>query len=178
MSTWFRDYVYIPLGVSRNGIAKTSFNLLLVFALSGLWHGAGWNFVVWGVLHGMFLVIERATSWTEILSRNRSGRVLAWVVVMVQVWTAWVFFRAESADQAIQILGMMWSFSDIGFSLSMTACFYLVMGITHEVYSCFMGREVEQSKSRTILEITGLVFMLTASVYLRGPGQEFIYFQF
>src|SRR5690606_30613218 len=68
LSTWFRDYLYIPLGGSHRGNARTAFNLLLVFFLCGLWHGASWNFVAWGLFHGFFLALER-TPFGKLLER-------------------------------------------------------------------------------------------------------------
>jgi len=92
LSTWFRDYLYISLGGNRGGALKTSRNLMLVFLLCGLWHGASWNFVIWGVLHGVFLSIERA-GWARVLERLPA--VLRHVYVMFVVMIAWVLFRAD-----------------------------------------------------------------------------------
>ena len=97
LSTWFRDYVYVPLGGNRGGAVRTLVNLWLVFLLTGIWHGASWSFVIWGALHGLFLSIEKGLA-------NVSGvrlpllirRIYVWAVVML----AWVFFRCESAAQA------------------------------------------------------------------------------
>src|SRR5262249_50292078 len=92
LSNWYRDYLYIPLGGNRLGAGRTYANLLVVFFLCGLWHGASWNFIVWGFVHGAFLVLERAglakrlVTWPKI-----AGRAYTLVVVMV----AWVFFRAR-----------------------------------------------------------------------------------
>jgi alginate O-acetyltransferase complex protein AlgI len=104
LSTWFRDYIYIPLGGNRRGEARTLVNLWTVFLLTGLWHGASWNFVIWGAVHGFFLMIER-------IARNGRGIRLAAVPVFVRrlyavlvVMFAWVFFRAGSLEQALQYL--------------------------------------------------------------------------
>lgn len=107
LSTWFRDYLYIPLGGSRGSNARTSFNLLIVFFLCGLWHGASWTFVVWGLYHGVFLSLER----------TRFGRVLEWLprparhgyTLLVAV-VGWVFFRAESFSLAASFLRAMAGF--------------------------------------------------------------------
>lgn len=108
LSRWFRDYVYIPLGGNRKGHLRTSLNLVLVFVLCGLWHGAAWTFLVWGLLHGFFLVIERLGL----------GRVLARLPVVLQhaytlllVLLAWVFFRAENLPHALGYLQAMFDFS-------------------------------------------------------------------
>ncbi len=110
LSTWFRDYVYIPAGGNRRGQARTYFNLGMVFFLCGLWHGASWNFVVWGLFHGALLVGER------ILRRSSVATVL-WrplrhVYVLGAVMVGWVFFRADTFSQAWSFLFAMAGFSD------------------------------------------------------------------
>ena len=104
LSTWFRDYVYVPLGGNRVGPRRMYLNLCTVFLLCGLWHGASWTFVVWGVYHGAFLVIERLVrgEWTARLPKLL-GHVYAMLVVMV----SWVFFRAESLAAAGGMLRAM-----------------------------------------------------------------------
>jgi alginate O-acetyltransferase complex protein AlgI len=97
LSTWFQDYLYIPLGGSRASNLRTYFNLVLVFFLCGLWHGASWTFVVWGLYHGCFLVLERQEGFARLL--HRMGR-LSHVYTMLVVIGGWVLFRAESFSQA------------------------------------------------------------------------------
>lgn len=100
LSTWFRDYVYIPLGGNRGSRVRTLVNLWVVFLLTGLWHGASWNFVIWGALHGFFLMLERLRPGNPVQVPRIVGHGYALLVVMV----AWVFFRASSLEQAIQYL--------------------------------------------------------------------------
>ena len=104
LSTWFRDYLYIPLGGNRGSQARTYFNLVLVFFLCGLWHGASETFVVWGLYHGAFLVIER-------LGLGRwLGKRPVWLrhaYLLLVVMVGWVFFRATSLPQAFTFLGAM-----------------------------------------------------------------------
>ncbi len=97
LSSWFRDYLYIPLGGNRHGAWKTARNLVVVFLLCGLWHGAAWTFVLWGAWHGLFLVVERAG-----LGRlmGRSSPVWTRVYTLLVVLGGWVLFRAESVSQA------------------------------------------------------------------------------
>lgn len=104
LSTWFRDYLYIPLGGNRRGPARTYFNLFLVFFLCGLWHGASWNFVVWGIWHGVFLVIERV--WLgKVL--GRVWRPLSHLYTFLVFIVGWVFFRAGDFGQALAFLQAM-----------------------------------------------------------------------
>ncbi len=97
LSTWFRDYLYIPLGGNRRGPVRTAVNLLTVFVLCGLWHGAAWNFVVWGLYHGALLALERP--WREI-RRPAAARALGHAWMLVAVAAGWVIFRADSLSHA------------------------------------------------------------------------------
>ena len=108
LSTWFRDYLYIPMGGNRCPVWRTHLNLVIVFFLCGLWHGASWTFVIWGLYHGIFLVLERTRfgHWLDALPRPlRHGYTL--LVVMV----GWVLFRADSFGYAAMFLGNLAGFS-------------------------------------------------------------------
>lgn len=105
LSSWFRDYLYIPLGGNRKGVARTYCNLLIVFALCGLWHGASWTFVVWGLYHGLFLVLERQRIVRHALEKLPG--IVCWIYAMVAVGIGWVFFRAETLANAAAYLGAM-----------------------------------------------------------------------
>ena len=104
LSSWFRDYLYVPLGGSRHGSLRTYFNLLTVFFLCGLWHGASWNFVVWGLLHGFFLVIERL-GFEKILIRLWAPLRHFYLLFVVMI--AWVFFRVDTTEAALGYLAVM-----------------------------------------------------------------------
>jgi len=104
LSTWFRDYLYVPLGGNRVSPVRTYVNLVVVFFLCGLWHGASWTFVVWGLYHGTFLVVERL-GLAEAL--ERVWRPLRHVYLLVVVMIGWVFFRAETLTGAIGFLRAM-----------------------------------------------------------------------
>lgn len=104
LSRWFRDYLYIPLGGNRKGAVHTYINLYIVFFLCGLWHGASWNFVIWGMFHGTFLCIERA-GLEKIL--EKTWRPVAHIYTILQVMIAWVFFRTDSLPHALQFIKAM-----------------------------------------------------------------------
>jgi len=108
LSTWFRDYLYIPLGGSRSSKRRTYLNLVIVFFLCGLWHGAAWTFVVWGLYHGCFLVLERLGLEQGI---RRLWRPLRHVYVLLIVMVGWVLFRSETFSQAVAMLGAMVGFA-------------------------------------------------------------------
>ena len=97
LSTWFRDYVYIPLGGNRKGVMRAALNTLAVFGISGLWHGANWTFVVWGVLHGAFVIFSNRMN---IRFSNKLWKISATLFTFALVTWAWVFFRADSFGQA------------------------------------------------------------------------------
>ena len=101
LSTWFRDYLYVPLGGSRGSPARTYLNLVTVFFLCGLWHGASWNFVVWGLFHGMFLVLERLGLAA---SMKRLPAPVRHVYLLLVVMVGWVFFRADTLRNALTFL--------------------------------------------------------------------------
>jgi len=104
LSEWFRDYVYIPLGGSRCTPLRIYTNLFTVFFLCGLWHGAGWNFVIWGMLHGTFMAAERL-GLERLL--QKVPRAVRWMYAMGSVTIAWVFFRCETLSHAMSFLAAM-----------------------------------------------------------------------
>ncbi|TDF37291.1 MBOAT family protein [Alteromonadaceae bacterium M269] len=109
LSRFLRNYVYIPLGGNRDGNIRKQRNLLITMLLGGLWHGAGWNFVIWGGLHGAYLVIQ--SYWSELISERIKSQKMyvffAWLVTMFAVVIAWVFFRAPTLDGALSLLSSM-----------------------------------------------------------------------
>ena len=107
LSTWFRDYLYIPLGGNRQGPVKTYFNLLVVFFFTGLWHGASWNFVIWGLWHGLFLLIERM-----LRGRGFGPKIFGHFYTFMVVVLGWVFFRAETFGGALDIFESMFFLKD------------------------------------------------------------------
>ncbi len=117
LSGWFRDYVYFPLGGSRKGTTRKYVNIMIVFAVSGLWHGAAWHFVVWGLLHGVGRVLGEPIAKLRIKiyaslhyqGGTTSEKVRRIVVTFLLVTGAWVFFRAGSVDQAVRMFGQMFA---------------------------------------------------------------------
>jgi len=107
LSSWFKDYLYVPLGGNRKGKYRTYVNLLIVFFLTGLWHGASWSFVIWGLFHGVFLIIERL----NIIKLPSKLNILSRIYTLLVVLVAWVFFRAETLEYSINFIAKMFSFS-------------------------------------------------------------------
>ncbi|MFV1965232.1 MAG: MBOAT family protein [Pirellulaceae bacterium] len=175
LSTWFRDYVYIPLGGSRHGRFRTYRNLFLTLVISGLWHGAAWTFLVWGTVHAIALVVTRSLERSD-WYRQSVPKFLKQLAVFVIVCFAWIFFRAESWSDACLIIEriVQGGSTDPGFPL-------LAMGLVVAVWSYQFSFE---SPARRVLELSPVRIALVVAmiVYLGivpGAGsQAFIYFQF
>jgi alginate O-acetyltransferase complex protein AlgI len=187
LSTWFRDYLYIPLGGNRAGPFRTYFNLSLVFLLCGLWHGANWTFVIWGAWHGFLLILERAGLGKFIEKHRIFGTT--WTILTVML--GWVFFRAESVPQALHFIERMVSFKmQSGDSFFHTALlmsdhlmlFGVLMGVlfaTGHAY-VWIKRNSEHAGVRnygySFLLI--LFFILSVSRLADSTFNPFIYFRF
>ncbi len=111
LGDWLRNYLYFPLGGSRQGLGRTCLNLIIVMLLAGIWHGAAWGFVVWGILHGTALAIHRLTdaltqqqSWLKTWWTSVPGIVFAWIVTQLMVFTTWIFFRLPNLNES----GLVW----------------------------------------------------------------------
>jgi alginate O-acetyltransferase complex protein AlgI len=125
LSTWFRDYLYIPLGGNRRSDMRTYFNLIIVFFLCGLWHGASWPFVIWGLYHGLFLVLER-TRFGNLV--DKMPRLLRHIYALLVVMFGWVLFRSETFSQATDFFGAM-----LGFGSTSSAAQPLARYVTRQV---------------------------------------------
>ena len=191
LSTWFRDYLYIPLGGSRGSAPRTYANLVTVFFLCGLWHGAAWTFVVWGLFHGAFLVVERA-GLDRIL--RRAPVVLRHAYTLLVVVVGWVLFRAETLPHAGGYLAAL-----VGLGEGDAVRYPLMRFVTSHVavmtavgvaFSApllpAMRRRCSEHRSRAAIaavdfaELTGLaVLMALVTVHLAsGAHNPFIYFRF
>ena len=113
LSTWFKEYLYIPLGGNRKGKLRTCLNKIIVFLCTGLWHGANWTFVVWGAFHGLFLLLE------EVLPVRKLPKVLGHIYALLVVGIGFVIFRAETIHEGIGMIGQM--FAGLDFSAARTA---------------------------------------------------------
>lgn len=113
LTSWFTDYLYIPLGGNRKGTLRKYLNIFIVFSISGLWHGASWNFVVWGILHGIFLILndmkEHLTQFKENQTKKlrRWKKILSIIATFIIVDFAWIFFVSKNLEQAIGIIKQM-----------------------------------------------------------------------
>jgi len=184
LSTWFRDYLYVPLGGNRGSRWARLRSLWLTMLLSGLWHGAAWTFVCWGALHATGLTLERATRWPERAGRHRYGSLLAVALVLGQVWVGWVLFRSTSIVQAGAILKTMFGFGRAGLDDLLLDHDYAPLLVLLVAILAELGFAIGRARRWTLgprqrALLPALVAMaIVACVLLRGPGNEFIYFQF
>ena len=181
LSSWFRDYLYIPLGGNRKGKVRTYVNLFVVFLLCGVWHGAAWNFVVWGVYHGMGLVVERAGFGKVV---KRFPKVVGNLFLMLFVVIGWVLFRAPDLGYAGTYIGNMFGGGDAAFRsftplidfISLDKVLLMVVGIVAS-YPVFepMVRRVPESL-RLVFGV--LLFAVAFMLAMTSAYSPFIYFRF
>jgi alginate O-acetyltransferase complex protein AlgI len=183
LSTWFRDYVYIPLGGSRKGRWNAHVFMWITMVVSGLWHGAAWTFITWGALHALYISLERLTRWPGILERWRGGTLLSILLTQVLVLVGWVFFRAESNGDAFTILQNMFTPWEGEFVISAeirNGMIWLLVSLCIELitYFRFKPHLFLPHKLQRVADMGYVLLMLIACIYLRGEGNVFIYFQF
>ena len=133
LSTWFRDYVYIPLGGNRKGKLKTFINIIFTFTISGLWHGANWTFIAWGAIHGIMLIIYRLIKdLNERLNHIvfKLPHLLRVIITFIVVCFAWVFFRANSLNDAVFIISNMFGDTDHYFNYLILSTKFRGIGLT------------------------------------------------
>ncbi len=181
LSTWFKDYVYIPLGGSRKGKFRSHLNMWITMIVSGFWHGAAWNFIIWGALHAFYTSLERVLKIPKRLKKVAGGKYIASFLVLFQVMIAWVFFRAVSFEQAINIVKMLLNFNFVidfeANSNFINGLFYITTGILIEMYFFFNFNSL-RLKNNKIVEYLQFIVIILSIIFLRGKGAEFIYFQF
>jgi alginate O-acetyltransferase complex protein AlgI len=186
LSTWLRDYLYIPLGGNRGTEARTYVNLMLTMLLGGLWHGANWTFVVWGGLHGLYLAVER---WLRRRSGVAGDPVSAWsrlslaLLTYVLVNITWVFFRAEDFGGASRVLAGMFGLAPEAAPVLPTIYMIKVAAIVTGILVVqwlMRNRTLESVVSHAPWWATGAIAaaMLFAVIVTQGSGEAFIYFQF
>jgi alginate O-acetyltransferase complex protein AlgI len=181
LSTWFRDYVYIPLGGNQKGRLRSHAHMWITMLLSGLWHGAAITFVLWGAFHAAALSLERVVSGVIPQLKRDVFQPLTWASTYLQVLIGWVFFRATSLNQIGEIFQEMTIFqTNWNFIYSQTnLLIYMLLAVLFEGgYLIVRKRTRKRSLGMVMMESLVLAIMLTMIVFFRGPEKEFIYFQF
>lgn len=187
LSTWFRDYLYIPIGGSRVKFSRHMMNLLIVFVISGIWHGASWTFVIWGMLHGVYQIIEILLNKYVYKDKKRSKGIVVinYITTFVLVCLAWVFFRANSVQDAFTIVSNIITFKEGGLFIGFAAGFVysillIIFLILAEINYEYLNNRLSMIYNRSITIRTAgyailLLLMLMIGVF---NGGQFIYFQF
>lgn len=182
LGSWFRDYVYIPMGGNRVSRGRWVFNILTVWMLTGLWHGAAWNFVLWGLFFGIFLMAEK---WLPGLKKLPD--LLRHGYVMLAVILSFVLFNADSLSQAAGDIGGMFGFGALPLT-SAPAVYYLksyavlfllgILGATPVVKT--VATRVEETKIGGILEplVLAAMLLICTAYLVDGSFSPFLYFRF
>ncbi len=186
LSSWLRDYLYIPLGGNQHGTLRTLLNLMFTMFLGGLWHGASWTFVAWGLLHGSYLVVEHLLrqnfpdiEWVKTMM----GRFVLGLFTFILVSLAWVFFRAVDFPTAWSLLGSLFNFTGEGAQLLPTLEILQVVVVLAGLLSSHWYLH-EKRLEHAVQDMPGWwivvvwTAMLCTLILMQGGGNAFIYFQF
>ena len=183
LSTWFKDYVYIPLGGNKVKKWKWIRNLSLVFILSGLWHGANWTFIVWGTLHAFYLIFGILTKgfWNKIMPLfGVLNKFISQFSVFVLVTFAWIFFRSEHFSKAKQIIQKLTAF-DFSFNLTQLCAEKGPLNLLLSFVCILLWLTISLPKAKASI-VRSLVFMVAVTFLIiilgKNESSEFIYFQF
>ena len=187
LSTFLRDYLYIPLGGNRLGAARAMINLIIVMFIGGLWHGAAWTFVAWGLLHGSYLALERLVkafvkkdnAWAD----NLGVKILLGLTTYIAVLIAWVYFRASDFNVASRLIGGMFGRHPTGDAVLSTremlqvgiVTFFLL--VAHWLLRDISVETAVQRLPRWVVT-TAWFLMACAIILTQGSSNAFIYFQF
>lgn len=187
LSTWFREYVYIPLGGNRRGRARQYFNLAVVWLLTGLWHGASWNFVLWGLFYLILLVAEKAFL-LRLLERNRLTRVLGHIGALLLVGIGWMIFDHTDLGEAFRIIGGLFGIGTAGFAaatvswqaLRLLPLLAVSVAAATPYPTRLWNRLTGRRPALTVLEPVLLIAVLALSVAcaVRSDYSPFLYFNF
>lgn len=184
LSTWFRDYLYIPLGGNRKG--NVYFNLFIVFCATGLWHGAKWQFLLWGLWHGSFLIIERILIKYNILSKIPA--MLRWVYTMLVVSLGWVLFNANGVHNALAMFKVLFGLNKFDF-VELSFAYFFNTKIMITILIAIIGSTplVSHFMNENRVNVGGVIvrrcvlfalFILCVASAVNGTYSPFIYFQF
>jgi D-alanyl-lipoteichoic acid acyltransferase DltB (MBOAT superfamily) len=189
LSTWLRDYLYIPLGGNRGKGILTYRNLMLTMLIGGLWHGAAWNFVIWGGIHGLLLIAERLIkqllgSVLQINGMRLINAIFGWFITLLLVMFAWVWFRVDDLEQGIAWSAKLINIVELLHNAKLVftehslviICFVILLAIQ----LIFRNVLLEKIIDKTPLPILALILGLLAVLIIISPGDSnaFIYFQF
>lgn len=178
LSTWLRDYLYIPLGGNKRGQVRTYINLFTTMLLGGLWHGANWTFVVWGALHGTYLSLERALSRNTETRINSVAQLLRLVCTFHLVCLAWIYFRSPTVGVANSVVIGIFSFRG-GRGIGWVPVLVLLLMLLYQEFSRRRDLKKEWHAWGWPMRYACYVVVFACAIVFAGsPSPEFIYFQF
>lgn len=186
LGTWFKEYVYIPLGGNRKGKYRTYFNLLVVFLITGMWHGANWTFILWGLWHGFFIVGERICGIKDKYAESKIHRFLKHMYTIIVFVIGWTLFRADTVQEGIGFIGTMLGIyhpqvimNDITYYLTGKTIFILLIAMLFSV-PIKISISSKWNVIRNILYDTFLICILLVSIAFLAAStyNPFIYFRF
>ena len=184
LSTWLKDYIYIPMGGSRCSKLRNYWNIFVTFLVSGLWHGANWTFIVWGIWHGLFQIFEKMLGQQK-CNYGWLGKSIKIAVTFLLVNFAWIFFRMPTIDGACGVISRIFDFSlpKTFFSDSMTTMFFMILGLMtlllKDVMDEFFPIKMEQLSKMVVLRWGGYLFVLSLILVAGVLGSDqFIYANF
>ena len=192
LSTWLRDYVYIPLGGNRKSVNKTYLNLITVMIIGGIWHGSSWNFVIWGGLHGAYLIIQKAISekFPKIKEikffKTKFGKIISIIAVQYFIFLAWIPFRVRDIDSILYSIQkyLFWDFSYLDtldiISTNKLPIFLIILFITIQIILVKKKNLFESASNLSLKYWVLLLISIMFSIlmlYDLNP-HDFIYFRF
>lgn len=187
LSTWFRDYVYIPLGGNRKGKWRTYLNSFITMLLSGLWHGASWMFVIWGALHGVGLIVHKANKWwLDKIPNTWYVKGAAFFITFLYVTVGWVFFRSSSVESALTLLGHIgsdfsWDYLPPFISTRLVWMLFVVIGFALHGLRKRHSDRLSEWFVRSPWLVKLLIFVVVVQLVInfrQDSVQPFIYAQF
>lgn len=196
LGNWLRDYIYIPLGGSRLGLARTCLNLFVLMLISGIWHGADWGYILWGIIHGVALVSHRLTHFLSgkinllaLFWQSRWGHICGWILTQLLVFVTWIWFRLPNLAQSNLVFQHLWGYPrDAQFAtkiyienlnLADSQIFLILFGITGAMMLAYTFDRLLKLNLNWHLKLT-LIPLCLYIVWLLSPTESlaFIYFEF
>ena len=182
LSTWFRDYVYIPLGGNRKGLARQLLNILIVWALTGFWHGASWNFLLWGLYYAIWLTVEKLF----LLKLLDKSKVLSHIYALVVVMVGWALFAIEDSGDCVRYVGTMFGVGSAGL-IGPDVLYYLRSygpSLVVMIFACtplgaLAMKKLPRRAAAIAVPVLILIVLAISTAYLvDGTYNPFLYFRF
>ena len=185
LGSWFRDYVYIPLGGNRVSKVKWCRNLVIVWTLTGLWHGASWNFVIWGLYYGLILMLEKIFLLNLF---DKAPKIIKHLYTMILVVVGWTIFRLENINDLIYALSNMFSFTNISFIRYVLEHYDIMTSLPYIIFAVFgsfpiYNNFIMKNKGKKLISIINDIFIygvyiISILMLISSTYNPFIYFRF